>query len=205
MRRLVEKLFRLVFGSHIWAVLRRFYYESQLPTFKCRGEKTYIFPPFFYGNPDRTEIGKNCRIGPGSDFGVVKESDSEGKIILGDNVWITARCQIYSCMEVNIKSNVLIAANVFICDYAHGYDKIDVPYKLQSYYPRGPVSIGEGSWIGQNAVILHGVTIGEQCIIGANSVVVNSIPPRSIAVGAPARVVKVWNDTLSKWEKPFIS
>ena len=52
------------------------------------------------------------------------------------------------------------------------------------------VSIGKGVWVGANTVILPGVAIGDDCVIGAGSVVTRDIPPGSIAVGSPARVVK---------------
>ena len=45
-------------------------------------------------------------------------------------------------------------------------------------------------WCGANVVITSGVTVGERCVIGANSVVNRDLPPHSIAVGAPARVIK---------------
>jgi acetyltransferase-like isoleucine patch superfamily enzyme len=64
-----------------------------------------------------------------------------------------------------------------------------------------PVSIGRHTWLGQNAVILPGVSIGQHCVIGANSVVNRSIPDFSIAVGAPARVVKKLNRQGNQWEK----
>jgi acetyltransferase-like isoleucine patch superfamily enzyme len=53
-----------------------------------------------------------------------------------------------------------------------------------------PISIGNDVYIGVNSVILPGVTIGNRCIIGAAAVVTRSIPPNSVAVGVPARVVK---------------
>jgi acetyltransferase-like isoleucine patch superfamily enzyme len=53
----------------------------------------------------------------------------------------------------------------------------------------GPISVGEGTWIGERCAILRGADIGRCCIIGANSVVRGEIPDYSIAVGAPARVV----------------
>jgi lipopolysaccharide O-acetyltransferase len=64
------------------------------------------------------------------------------------------------------------------------------------------VEIGRGCWIGQNVVILPSVKIGEMSIIGANSVVTQSIPERSIAVGAPARVIKQWDDKNREW-RPY--
>jgi acetyltransferase-like isoleucine patch superfamily enzyme len=52
-----------------------------------------------------------------------------------------------------------------------------------------PVRICRGAWIGQNAAILKGVTVGEGAIIGINSVVVTDVPPHTVAMGNPARVV----------------
>jgi acetyltransferase-like isoleucine patch superfamily enzyme len=57
-----------------------------------------------------------------------------------------------------------------------------------SHVDRAPVKIGENVYVGANAVILKGVTIGDQCVIGAGAVVTRSLPPRSVAVGVPARI-----------------
>jgi acetyltransferase-like isoleucine patch superfamily enzyme len=53
-----------------------------------------------------------------------------------------------------------------------------------------PVFIGDDCWIGGNVVILPGVRIGEGCTIGAGSVVTKDIPPFSVAVGSPCKVIK---------------
>ena len=50
-------------------------------------------------------------------------------------------------------------------------------------------------------IILPGVTIGEKAIIGAGSVVTKSVPPLSIAVGNPARVIKRYNQEIHQWEQ----
>ena len=55
---------------------------------------------------------------------------------------------------------------------------------------KGDTVIGNDVWIGQNVTIMPGVNVGDGCIIGANAVVAKDIPPYSIAVGNPARVVK---------------
>jgi acetyltransferase-like isoleucine patch superfamily enzyme len=55
---------------------------------------------------------------------------------------------------------------------------------------KGDVIIGNDVWIGYNAMILSGITIGDGAVIGANSVVSKNIPPYSIAIGNPVKIIK---------------
>lgn len=55
---------------------------------------------------------------------------------------------------------------------------------------RGPIRIGSDVWLGQAAIVLSGVTIGDGCVVGAGSVVSRDLPPYSVAVGNPCRVVR---------------
>lgn len=90
---------------------------------------------------------------------------------------------------------------MFITDHNHGMNPtIDGGYSPQELMIRDVV-IGNGCWIGQRCSVLSGVTIGEHSIIGANSVVTKSIPPYSIAVGSPAKIIKIWNFEKFEWEK----
>jgi acetyltransferase-like isoleucine patch superfamily enzyme len=52
------------------------------------------------------------------------------------------------------------------------------------------VLIGSNCWFGVNCVVTSGVEIGERCVIGANSVVIEDLPPRVIAAGIPAKVIR---------------
>ena len=61
--------------------------------------------------------------------------------------------------------------------------------------------IGEGSWIGTNAVIIGNVRIGKHSVIGANAVVTKDIPDYSVAVGIPARVVRQFDFLTGEWKK----
>ena len=72
--------------------------------------------------------------------------------------------------------------------------------ELIGEYGRRAETMGcDSIWIGEHVVIMSGVDIGEMSIIGANSVVTKSIPPRSIAVGAPAKVIRKWDDSKGGW------
>jgi len=196
-------LFRLLFNNRLIRKIKYLIDLANLPKFAYLGSKTQIFQPFYCGTPDLVKIGNNCRIGRDCEFGVVRDNTKDSKIIIGNNVWITARCQIYSKVKVEIDDDVLIAANVFICDYTHGYKQAaNIPYQNQPFEPYGAIRVGRGTWIGQNCVILYGVNIGEQCIIGANSVVTKSIPDRCIVMGSPAKVTKIWDYERNIWVKP---
>lgn len=99
--------------------------------------------------------------------------------------------------SINIGAFCSIASNVIIQEYNHKINSATT-YDILSHIcgeddiaeSKGPINIEEGVWIGSNAVVLSGVTIGRGAIIGAGAVVVNNIPPYSIAVGNPAKVVK---------------
>jgi acetyltransferase-like isoleucine patch superfamily enzyme len=137
--------------------------------------------PGHLGLPDRVvTIGDRCLIGRGST--VVGHQSIE----IGDDVWT--------------------GHNVHITDMNHGYDDVERPISVQNQ-PESPVSIGDGSWLGHGTIVLPGAHIGRHVVIGANSVVTGKIPDCSVAVGAPARVIRVhdgeqgWIDARAELER----
>ena len=76
-----------------------------------------------------------------------------------------------------------------MCDFDHKMDDINVPIKDQGIL-KGPVRIGPDTWIATKVTILRDTTIGRGCVSGSHAVVKGDIPDYSIAVGAPAKVVK---------------
>jgi acetyltransferase-like isoleucine patch superfamily enzyme len=121
------------------------------------------------------------------------------KIVIGHRVTSTAGLTIDAMQEVVIEDDVMFASNVIVMDGLHGFRHTNEPYKYQPMWRIAPVVIGRGSWIAQNVVIMPGVRIGEMSIIGANSIVTHDVPPRSIAFGNPARVVKRWDEGAQCW------
>ncbi|MDD3594066.1 MAG: sugar O-acetyltransferase [Candidatus Gastranaerophilales bacterium] len=111
-------------------------------------------------------------------------------ITLGENVYMNFNCIILDCAEVKIGDNTLLAPNVQIYTAAH---PLDVQTRNSGKEFAKPVTIGKNCWIGGGAVILPGVTIGDNCTIGAGSVVTKDIPPSTLAVGNPCKVIKYLN------------
>ena len=137
--------------------------------------------------------GKSVRFGDNVRIyrDVIIETGSGGSVEIGDFSSIHPRCQINAYLEpVQIGSHVMIAANSAFYSYDHGMDAA-VPIYEQSLQSRGPIIIGDGAWLGTGVTVLSGVVIGSGAVIGAGSVVTKDIPDHAIAVGNPARVLKL--------------
>ena len=85
---------------------------------------------------------------------------------------------------------MLLARGVYISDHSHRYDDTSRPILEQGIERIEPVEIGDGAWLGENVVICPGVRVGRGAVVGANAVVTEDVPDFSLAVGAPARVVR---------------
>src|SRR5690606_27179840 len=135
---------------------------------------------------ERIHVGNHVKLGPGSELkanvrypggwlrhpaGDHVEQTFEPTLNVGDRVTATASLQVVAFQEVVIEDDVMFAANVFVADGTHASTRGDVPYKYQGIAPVAPVRIGRGAWLGQNVVVMPGVTIGELAVVGANSVV----------------------------------
>lgn len=124
---------------------------------------------------------------------------------IGNDVQINDYVHIGVSHGVTIGDDTLIASKVFISDHNHGSysgDNQSSPYEkpISRILKSQEVKIGKNVWIGEYVSILPGVTIGDGAIIGAMSVVTKDIPANSIAIGSPARVIKIYNDKSEKWE-----
>ena len=127
--------------------------------------------------PDATLIGSitlenNASIW----FGVVIRADNE-PVVIGENSNIQDGCVIHvdPGYPATVGANVTVGHKVML----HG------------------CTVGEGSLIGINSVVMNGARIGESCIIGANSLITEgkTIPPRSLVMGSPGKVVRKLNDS----------
>ncbi len=119
-------------------------------------------------------------------------------IHIGDDCIINMNCTFVDCNRIDIGNKVLIASNVQIYTATHPADageRLVQDWDEESGTPwfktfAQPVRIEDNVWIGGGVIILPGVTIGNNSVIGAGSVVTRSIPPDSVAVGNPCKVIR---------------
>lgn len=138
--------------------------------FKEFGENSSVRPGVYIIAANRISIGKNVTLRPGTMLHADPRANGAG---------------------ITIEDKVLIGSSVHIYVDTHSYDNVEIPIYDQGFYNSQAVVLDKGCWIGANVVILPGVTIGKNSVVGAGSVVTKSIPAYSIAVGNPAKVIKL--------------
>lgn len=179
----------------IWAIRTKFVWRKariiRFP-FDLRGKKYIDVSEGF-------TTGVGCRI-------EAYPVDENKVLHIGKNVQINDYVHISALENVTIGDNVLIASKVFISDLNHGsygtddiHDSPNTPPNDRKLYAK-PVIIEDNVWLGEFVSVLSGVVIGKGTIVGANSVVSKSLPPYVIAVGTPAKPVKIYNFETEKWE-----
>jgi len=108
-----------------------------------------------------------------------------GNLEIGDRTVLNYGSDISVTGSVKIGSDCLIGTHVIILDN----DYHDVMNRSARPSPRS-VTIADRAWIGNRSIIMPGVTIGAGAVVGAGSVVVDDVPPGTVALGNPARVVR---------------
>ena len=126
------------------------------------------------------------------------------------NLTIGERCHTGKDVFLDLKESIRIADKVTISMRASIITHVDFGKSplSQTFYlsEQKGVVIHSGAYIGAGAIILQGVTIGENAVIGAGAVVTENIPPYSVAVGVPARVVrKIKPRAYGEWKTPVHS
>ncbi len=115
----------------------------------------------------------------------------DGDIQIGNRVNISANCTLFSSNRLELRPGSMIGAYSYFLSGGN-YDYRDpTPFAEQcGTGSTGPLTIGADCWFGARVTVVDGASVGERCVIGAGAVVTHSVPPHSLAVGVPARVVK---------------
>lgn len=136
-------------------------------------------------HPENIEIGTNVYIG----HGAYLKGYYKNYLTIGSNVWIGQGSFLHAGGGIEIADGVGIGPFVKILTLQHIEKDRDLPvlYTEQEYEK---VILEYGVDLGIGSIVLPGVTIGRNSIVGAGSVVTKDIPPFSVAVGSPARIIR---------------
>jgi len=142
---------------------------------------------------NKFELGEDSTI---EDFSAI--NNGVGPVIIGDRTKIGLSNTIIG--PVTIGNDIRLAQNITLSGLNHNYEDVSMPIHVQGV-STAPIVIEDETWIGANVVVVAGVTIGKHSIVAAGSIVTKDIPPYSVAVGNPARVLKKYNLESKIWEK----
>lgn len=167
----------------VWAVLRARWYFRQANEV---GAKVRVWGRPHVRNWGRMVIGARLRLV--STVATVELIAMPGATIeIGENTFINYGTSIAAKQLIHIGADCSIGTQVIIMD--NNYHRLE-PERRNEPPDSAPVILEENVWIGARAIILPGVVIGRDSVIGAGSVVTKSVPPRSLAAGVPAKVIR---------------
>lgn len=145
-----------------------------------------IDPPFKL----RMSPASSLTIGRGVSFrpGFSADIEQDGILEIGDGTAFNVGCWIGVTTRVTIGANNLIGPMVTVTDGNHSFDRLGDPIWAQGLDTR-EIDIGSDVWIGAKATIIN--SVGDGAVIGANAVVTKPVPPGAVAVGVPARILRM--------------
>lgn len=159
--------------------------------------------PFYIRNEGILKIG----VGFSANAGLVLDVfGKESQLIIGNNVMANYRLHIGSAKFIKIGSNTLFGSDCTVMDHLHGsysgkYQSDPLIPPAQRDLMSLPIVIGNNCWFGDRVFIMPGVTIEDGVVVGAGSIVTKDIPQNSLAVGAPAKVIKKFSNKTKSWER----
>jgi acetyltransferase-like isoleucine patch superfamily enzyme len=182
-RRMYTPQFLHLYRRHLWHVAR----------LKARGQHVVFHGMVFTGKRvefharpahGRLLLGPWCWIGNDN-----KLRAHEGQLSLGEKVVMGRDNVVNTYLDIEIGGASILADWIYICDFDHRYDRLDLPIKDQGIV-KSPVRVGRDVWIGEKATVLRGVDVGDGSVVASHCLVNTDVPPFSVAVGVPVRVVK---------------
>ena len=166
-----------------WAVLRARWYFRQATRL---GSRVRVWGMPSIVNHGTMLIGDRVRLN--STIATLElAADTNGTLQIGDGTFINYGCSIAATQLIQIGPNCNIGTHVIMMD--NDFHRLE-PERRTERPPSAPIILEENVWLGARVIVLRGVTIGTGSVVAAGSVVARDIPPRSLAAGVPAKVIR---------------
>lgn len=163
------------------------------------GRRSFVDPSVQFIGCEHIAIGNRCIISEGCWFNVNDRSGKSPVIVIEDHCIISRRTFMSSGRSIRIGAYSLIGNESSFLGADHDFGDPFMPYLIAPAVSGESIVVGANCWMGTACTVLKGVHIGHGCVIGARSLLTKSIPPLSVAVGNPARVIKRFRVAEKKW------
>lgn len=166
------------------------------------GRGALVRRPWTISHPEHVQIGARSVVGRRVTLNALRQDGQRplnGRIEIGDDVYIGHDCQIHAMQILRIERGCVLSDRVYLNDASHGLDPRAGLIMRQPLHSKGPITIQEHSFIGFGAVILPGVVIGQHSVVAAQAVVTRSVPAGSMVAGNPARIIKTLDFSTGQW------
>src|SRR5690625_1584590 len=205
-RRIISKW--LATAGRVFSRLKRFHDRSCSEVnrfgFAHLDEKSVLEHPIKIDGREYIHIGSGVKIASGGWLYAVSEYRNQRfspEIHVGDRTVIGRFGHIVATQKIQIGKNVTLGSRVYMSDNLHDYRDTKKTIAENRLISCGEIAIGDNCTIGEGACIIGDLRIGEGCVVEPNSVLTISLPPRSVAAGIPARIVRRYNDNSRTWEE----
>lgn len=181
--------------GRVWPLIAKILYREPLLRYRAEDVGTGLLLegalPEITGS-GTIRIGNDVTIGGRNSWVCGFRSSRDAEIIVEDRVYIGFQVVLSAAKSIRIGADTMLAARVQIYDnISHPISPArrlrHEPFRLDE---STPVVIGRNCWIGNNAMIMRGVTVGDNSIVAAMSVVTRDVPPNTLVGGNPAKVIR---------------
>ncbi len=192
---------RLHFARQIYRAIR----QSLMPLATWRlklkhvGHGTYIDPSVHVLGWRSVRVGRNSMLSEDCWINVNHRDKDDASLLIGDHCFIGRRNFFSPAKLIEVSHFALIGADCRFLGSNHIYEDPFKPYITTGTTDSGTIRIGANCWIGANCTFVGAINVGHGSVIGAGTVVNRDIPPFSVAIGNPCRVVKRFNAVEKTW------
>jgi acetyltransferase-like isoleucine patch superfamily enzyme len=146
-------------------------------------------------------IGHHTVIGEYTWINVNQRDSTEQVVAIGDNCFIARRNFFSAGTRIKIGDYCLTGPDCHFLGADHDFSSPFAPYAATGVKPEGVIEVGPNCWFGSSVIVMKDVRIGFGSVLGAGALITRDIPPCSVVVGSPARVVKRFDMRQKVWVK----
>ncbi len=163
------------------------------------GPHSYIEPSVHVLGWQQVRIGHHTVISADTWINVNFRDETDPAVMIGDNCFIGRRNFLTAGARITIGDYCLTGPDCHFLGADHHFPSPFAPYVVTGVTRDSVIEVGPNCWFGSSVIVLKNVRIGYGCVIGAGAVVTHDVPPCSVVVGSPARVLKRFDARRQAW------